>query len=71
MGPSLIAEHRLRGGGVQALLFHSVRDLPGSGLEPRSPALAGRAFIPEPPGKPMLALFTHDHVCLNLEMVRH
>ena len=53
------------------MLFHSVRDLPGSGLEPRSPALAGRAFIPEPPGKPMLALFTHDHVCLNLEMVRH
>ena len=38
---------------------------------PRSPALAGRVCIPEPPGKPTLALFTHDHVCLNLEMVRH
>ena len=28
------------------------RDLPGPGIESRSPALAGRFFITEPPGKP-------------------
>ena len=27
-------------------------DLPGSGIEPVSPALAGRFFTTEPPGKP-------------------
>ena len=32
-------------------------DLPGSGLEPVSPARAGRFFTPEPPGKPDGVLF--------------
>ena len=27
-------------------------DLPGPGIEPESPALAGRFFTTEPPGKP-------------------
>ena len=29
-------------------------DLPGPGIEPMSPALAGGFFTAEPPGKPML-----------------
>ena len=29
------------------------RDLPNPGVEPTSPALAGRFFITEPPGKPL------------------
>ena len=29
-------------------------DLPGSGIEPVSPALAGEFFTAEPPGKPKL-----------------
>ena len=32
------------------LLFPSPGDFPDSGIEPMSPALAGRFFISEPPG---------------------
>ena len=31
-----------------------MRDLPGSGIEPVSPALAGGFFTTETPGKPLL-----------------
>ena len=31
-------------------------DLPGPGFEPVSPALAGRFFTTEPPGKPLFLL---------------
>ena len=34
------------------LPFPSPGDLPNPGMEPASPALAGRFFITEPPGKP-------------------
>ena len=33
------------------LPFPSAKDLPHAGTEPASPALAGRFFTPEPPGK--------------------
>ena len=36
----------------QANLLHSMWDLPGPGVEPVSPALAGRFFTTELPGKP-------------------
>ena len=32
--------------------FPSPGDLPDPGIEPASPALAGRFLTPEPPGKP-------------------
>ena len=35
------------------LSLPSPGDLPDPGIEPRSPALAGRFFITEPPGKPI------------------
>ena len=35
------------------LLFPSLGDLPDSGIEPTAPALAGRHFTTEPPGKPI------------------
>ena len=35
------------------LPFPSPGDLPNPGLEPASPALAGRLFTTEPPGKPI------------------
>ena len=38
--------------GEQALLLHSIWDLPGSGVKPVSPTLTGRFFTTEPPGKP-------------------
>ena len=34
------------------LPFTSPGDLPDSGIKPKSPALAGRFFTTEPPGKP-------------------
>jgi len=38
------------------LPFPSPGDLPNPAIEPTSPALAGRFFITEPPGKPNLHL---------------
>ena len=49
---SLVAEHRLSTCGARASLLHSMWDLPGPGIEPVSPALAGRFLTTEPPGKP-------------------
>ena len=37
---------------VHGLSCCSLWDLPGSGIKPASPALAGRFFTTEPPGKP-------------------
>ena len=55
---SLVAEHRfqmrrLSNCGSQAHLLRGMWDLPGPGLEPVSPALAGRFSTTEPPGKPL------------------
>ena len=54
---SLVAEHRLQtrrlsSCGSRAQLLRSMWDLPGPGLEPLSPALAGRFSTTVPPGKP-------------------
>ena len=45
-------EQRLNSCGTWALLLQSMWNLLGSGIEPMSPALAGRFFTTEPPGKP-------------------
>ena len=45
-------ERRLSSYGTQAQLLHSMWDLPGPGLEPVSPALAGGFLTTAPPGKP-------------------
>ena len=54
---SLVAEHRLQtrrlsNCGSRAQLLRGVWDLPRPGLEPVSPALAGRLSTTAPPGKP-------------------
>ena len=54
---SLIAEHRLQtrrlsSCGSRAQLLCGMWDLPTPGLEPVSPALAGRFSTTAPPGKP-------------------
>ena len=59
---SLVAEHRLQtrrlsSSGSRAQLLRSMWDLPGPGLEPVSPALAGRFSTTAPPGKPSTNLF--------------
>ena len=55
---SLVAEHRLQtrrlsSCGSRAQLLCSMWDLPSPGLEPVSPALAGRFSTTVPPGKPL------------------
>ena len=58
---SLVAEHRLQtrrlsSCGPRAQLLHGMWDFPRPGLEPVSPALAGRLSTTAPPGKPNLFL---------------
>ena len=55
---SLVAEHRLQtcrlsNCGSRAQLLRGMWDLPRPGLEPESPALAGRFSTTAPPGKPL------------------
>ena len=45
-------ERRLSSCGARAQLLHSLWDLPGPGLEPMSPALAGGFSTTVPPRKP-------------------
>ena len=62
---SLVAEHRLQtrrlsSCGPRAQLLRGMWDLPRPGLEPVSPALAGRFSTTAPPRKPSLLPF----ICL-------
>ena len=50
-------ECRLSSCGAWALLLRGTWDLPGPGLEPVSPALAGGFLTPVPPGKPQDLIF--------------
>ena len=59
---SLVAEHRLQthrlsNCGSRAQPLHGMWDLPRPGLEPVSPALAGRFSTTAPPGKPQIHSF--------------
>ena len=49
---SLVAERRLSSCGSRAQLLRGMWDPPRPGLEPVSPALAGRFSTTAPPGKP-------------------
>ena len=67
---SLVAEHRLQmrrlsNCGSRAHLLRIIWDPPGPGLEPVSPALAGRLSTTGPPGKPGTSLLKGS---LNLNM---
>ena len=42
------------------------RDLPDLGTEPASPALAGRFFTTEPPGKPPIYIRCRQKLCFHL-----
>ena len=71
---SLVAEHRLQtrrlsNCGSQAQPLCGMWDLPRPGLEPASPALAGRFSTTAPPGKPPLTYFlrTVFNVIMEIE----
>ena len=51
---SRVLERRLSSCGSRAELLHGMWDLPGPGLKPVSPALAGGFLTTAPPGKPLL-----------------
>ena len=53
---SVVVAHRLSSCGSWALLLHGMWDLPGPGLKPISPALAGKFLTTVPPGKPSILL---------------
>ena len=61
----LFEEHRLYSAGfsscgTQAWWLCSMWNLPRSGIEPMSPALAGKFYPREPPGKPLEIMFLKD-----------
>ena len=49
---SIVVAHGLSNCGAQAWLLHGVWDLPGSGIESVSPALAAEFFTTAPQRKP-------------------
>ena len=71
---SLVAEHRLQtrrlsSCGSQAQLLCSLWDLPRPGLEPVSPALAGRFSTTAPRGKPMFHFLLGQRMIGNVRMI--
>ena len=70
---SLVAEHRLQtrrlsNCGSRAQLLRGMWDLPRPGLEPASPALAGRFSTTAPPGKPRCFPFDCSNYLRRFEM---
>ena len=68
---SPVAEHRLQmrrlsGCGSRAQLIRGMWDLPRPGLEPVSPAPAGRLSTTAPPGKPPFAMLRLHCSCHGL-----
>ena len=68
---SLVAEHRLQthrlsNCGSWAQPLRGLWDLPRPGLEPVSPALAGRLSTTGPPGKPLRLFSYKNNVCILL-----
>ena len=49
---SVVVARGLSSCGTRASLLHGTWDLPGPGIEPVSPALAGGFLTTAPPGKP-------------------
>ena len=63
-------EHRLSSCGAQTELLRHMWDLPGPGLEPVSPALAGGFLTTAPPGRPSFGFFLlMDSYGINGELV--
>ena len=57
MQASVVAAHTFSICGTLALLLLGTWDLPGPGIEPVSPALAGRFLSTVPPGKSVYSIF--------------
>ena len=55
---SVVVAHMLSSCGARSQLLHGMWDLPGPGLEPMSPALAGGFLTTVPPGKSLSNFFS-------------
>ena len=67
-------ECRLSSCGARALLLCGIWDLPGPGLDPISPALAGGFLTTGPPGKPYMTVFElwfSQGICLVVGLLGH
>ena len=64
-------EHRLKNCGAQVWLLHDMLDLPQSGIEPKSPVLAGEFFTTEPPGKPRIYIWNRTRTASVTDWLRH
>ena len=64
-------ERRLSSCGAWAQLLRSMWDLPGPGLEPVSPALAGGFLTTAPPGKPDPIIIILHSLSTNTESTRN
>ena len=72
-GASHVAEHRLQtrrlsNCGSRAQLLRGMWDLTRPGLEPVSPALAGRFSTTAPPGKPASTVLMEDPNFINIKL---
>ena len=56
----------LSGCGARAYLLHGMWDLPGPGMEPESPALAGRFLFTAPRGKSKQLIFVSVSLKIHL-----
>ena len=66
-GGSRALEHRLSSSGTRAQLLRGRWDLSGPGIKPASPALAGRFFTTEPPGKSPNMYFLKKQFVMHLK----
>ena len=72
---SPVAEHRLQtrrlsNCGSRAQLLRGMWDPPRPGLEPASPALAGRLSTAAPPGKPLADIFYFYFILSDLQALQ-
>ena len=62
-------ERRLSSCGTRAQPLHTMWDLPGPGLEPMSPALAGGFSTTAPPGKPRNELLMKTLCYISIKLL--
>ena len=62
---SVVVTHGLSSCGSRAYLLRGMWDLPEPGLEPMSPALAGRFLTTAPPGKPLIVVLICIFLIIN------
>ena len=65
---SAVVARGLSSCGAWAQLLRGLWDIPGPGLEPVSPALAGRFLTTAPPGKPPQQCFNQPRPCLLVSL---